>query len=680
MLARKVGLTALVLSFFSVAPSAVASTLTPFTIVTLPDTQNLSDTALFNNPVTGLPASLVGTGPGQEGLPANRITLFNAQTQWIASNQTSQNIQFVTHLGDIVQRATVEEFNRVLPVFARLDATTIPYSTVPGNHDYSPGGNGKQAGTPAATALANYVAAFGPDRYAGRDWYGGASPNGANSYQLFEANGRQYLHIGLEHNPNNVYNNNNALTWAQSVLNANPGVPTIISTHALIRDSLNPQGGNANINPSNPNAGQAIEGVNIYRDLIRNNDQIVFTFNGHYVDLPSSNPSSGERFEVTVNNAGRNVYTLLTDYQNYPNGSDGYLRNYIFDEANNKIHAVTYSPRDGANTVGLPTGGTPDPNRFFLASPSNPYVMPAGLPAVTSGTFQIDPSSSFAIDFDFASRLSNIAAPQAAPKASFTATGYQQNFDSMGDGTGASRFTSTEAPIGFRVFTLPGGNTTFTNATDISLLPASNPLASFTYTGYLGVNSTYGGTTPSLATNNNGLNAAFAATPLDRILATSPTGNAAAGIELQLRNNSGSALQNLFISYDIARLNAPATANELPGYQLFYSQDAGDTWTKILGLTPTLAGTTGVVVPNTIGVTNVSNFGFSLARSWGAGQDLYLRWIDDNADQTSPDQIIGLNNLSVAAAVPEPFTIVGTLLGGAAALRMRKRLKATNKL
>jgi hypothetical protein len=670
MLVRKLGLISLGLWFLSVVPSAMASTLTPFTIVTLPDTQNLSDPDLFFMPVSGLPS----------GLPANRIGLFEAQTQWIANNQASQNIRFVSHLGDITQDATVGEFDRVQPVFARLDATTIPYSTVPGNHDYSPGGNGKQAGTPAATALANYVAAFGPQRYAGDSWYGGASLNGANSYQYFEANGRRYLHIGLEHNPNNVYNNNNALVWAQSVLNANPGVPTIISTHALIRDSATPLGGNASTTPFNPNAGQANEGINIYRDLIRNNDQIVFTFNGHYHDLPSSNPADGERFEVTTNNAGRNVYTILSDYQDYPNGSDGFMRNYIFDEANNKIHAITYSPRDGANTAGLPTGGTPDPNRFFLASPSNPYVMPAGLPAVTSGTFQIDSSSSFTIDFDFASRLSNIAAPQAAPKASFTAAGYQQNFDSMGDGTGASLYASTEAPIGFRVLTIPGGNTTYTNATDISLLPASDPLSIYAYTGYLGVNSTYGGTTPSLANNNNGLNAAFAASPTDRILATAPTGNAAAGIELQLLNNSGNALRDLMISYDIVRLNAVATANELPGYQLFYSQDAGNTWTKVLGLTPTLAGTTGVVVPNTIGVTNVSNFGFSLARSWGAGQDLYLRWIDDNADQTSPDQIIGLNNLSVAAAVPEPFTIVGTLLGGAAALRMRKRLKVTNKL
>jgi hypothetical protein len=34
----------------------------------------------------------------------------------------------------------------------------------------------------------------------------------------------------------------------------------------------------------------------------------------------------------------------------------------------------------------------------------------------------------------------------------------------------------------------------------------------------------------------------------------------------------------------------------------------------------------------------------------------------------------------VAAAVPEPFTIIGTLVGGTAALRMRKKLKFTNRL
>jgi hypothetical protein len=43
--------------------------------------------------------------------------------------------------------------------------------------------------------------------------------------------------------------------------------------------------------------------------------------------------------------------------------------------------------------------------------------------------------------------------------------------------------------------------------------------------------------------------------------------------------------------------------------------------------------------------------------------------------------ILNVTSASTAAtAVPEPFTIVGTLIGGTAALKMRKRLKITNKL
>jgi hypothetical protein len=48
---------------------------------------------------------------------------------------------------------------------------------------------------------------------------------------------------------------------------------------------------------------------------------------------------------------------------------------------------------------------------------------------------------------------------------------------------------------------------------------------------------------------------------------------------------------------------------------------------------------------------------------------------------------IGFDNITLGAAipnsptsVPEPFTIVGTLIGAGTALRMRKRLKVTNKL
>jgi hypothetical protein len=43
---------------------------------------------------------------------------------------------------------------------------------------------------------------------------------------------------------------------------------------------------------------------------------------------------------------------------------------------------------------------------------------------------------------------------------------------------------------------------------------------------------------------------------------------------------------------------------------------------------------------------------------------------------------IGLTLLSNGAAtqVPEPFTIIGTIIGGTAALRMRKQLKSSKKV
>jgi hypothetical protein len=46
----------------------------------------------------------------------------------------------------------------------------------------------------------------------------------------------------------------------------------------------------------------------------------------------------------------------------------------------------------------------------------------------------------------------------------------------------------------------------------------------------------------------------------------------------------------------------------------------------------------------------------------------------------TPFSIAFAPTLSTPTAVPEPFTIIGTLIGGTAALRMRKKLKAINKL
>ena len=53
---------------------------------------------------------------------------------------------------------------------------------------------------------------------------------------------------------------------------------------------------------------------------------------------------------------------------------------------------------------------------------------------------------------------------------------------------------------------------------------------------------------------------------------------------------------------------------------------------------------------------------FTLPSARAVGSNLDVRWVDDNAVQTSPDQITGLNNVGVNV-VPEPSTGTALLLG-----------------
>jgi hypothetical protein len=96
-------------------------------------------------------------------------------------------------------------------------------------------------------------------------------------------------------------------------------------------------------------------------------------------------------------------------------------------------------------------------------------------------------------------------------------------------------------------------------------------------------------------------------------------------------------------------------------------------------LNPTIdAGAGGnVSVPNSVGITVVSPTTIQLSGTWTAGSTLELAWFDDNAESPSPDQLIGLNNVDIAAA-PEPSSVVYLTIGGAVLLLLasRRRLQA----
>lgn len=250
--------------------------------------------------------------------------------------------------------------------------------------------------------------------------------------------------------------------------------------------------------------------------------------------------------------------------------------------------------------------------------------------------------------------LALAAAPAQA--VNLTAGGYAQNFDSLGA-------AGTTPPTGWSVLT---GNAGTSNSTWTTTIAGNGSNSVATMVAASGALSAV--TTPS-GTNNNGFNAALsAAATANRVLATSPTTVSGAALQLVLTNTTGQSFSQLLVGFDTVRYTAASTANELPGYWLFYSLD-GSSWTNVQALNPTL-----VTVPNSVGVSSVSSQLVTLSAPVVEGESLWLRWVDDNARQTSPDQILGLNNVSIAA-VPEPTT-VGLLAAGLALGALVRRRKS----
>jgi len=268
---------------------------------------------------------------------------FKGQTQWIVDNRAKEHIVFVNQLGDLQQDGNLLrtdshqydpqvkellghinpahppendlQWERASSAMKILDDAGIPYAAVPGNHDYFHWDR--------KTLPVKYIKYFGPQRFAGKSWFGGYSPAnatfpaGMNMYQYFNAAGRKFLSIGLQFAPDA-----RDLGWAQKVINANPGLPTIISTHGYVT-----------------NKGFDKDRRNIWFDLVEKNPQIFMTLNGH---------ENGHNEITEKDDAGLDVFEILVDYQDlevpgFDHGG-GYMRLMRFEPDRNVIDIKSYSP------------------------------------------------------------------------------------------------------------------------------------------------------------------------------------------------------------------------------------------------------------------------------------------------------------------------------------------------
>lgn len=379
---------------FLVAPVAQAERCT---VAVISDTQNYADASLPQ--------------------PRGADTVIQ-QLQYIADTKAEKNTVFATHVGDIVQHGdgrfrtgpstnytywnTQFEWQTLDTAMSKLTAAGIRFGLALGNHDFDnyswyttgPGGiPGPGASRPLVGAT-SFLQYFGPNstHFAGKPWYY-AGPE-SNSYQKFECGTLKFISMSLEQEPRT-----STLRWAQEVIDANPGVPTMITTHEWMDPNFT-----GSIRRSNDKASYFAGTTHstpdkVWETFIYKNNQIFMVLAGHDFTGTPGQPgvSNGQIRRIDKNRAGNDVYQLVSDYQGNTvgpdglpgsaNGGAGWLRFMEFDTDTRQIFFYTYSTllnkyagRNGESTFGTP----PDASEFYLPFPGQLTAAPLVEPAATN--------------------------------------------------------------------------------------------------------------------------------------------------------------------------------------------------------------------------------------------------------------------------------------------------------
>ncbi len=309
-----------------------SASVAPFEIAVIPDTQNYVDYSHQR----------------VEGFAIDASELFIAQMQDIAARE---EVAFVVSVGDVWQHQTLDidpeharrGFENIAnPFFASVLAPTdqtrtveipkavegyriiagagIPFGVAPGNHDYDamwsaegfPPNLGKNPRELTMTpedlgllhigGLDNFRSVFGEagEFFRDKPWYVASYAGGADSAQIFSAGGYRFLHITLE-----MAADDNVLAWAASVIEDNPGLPTIITTHDYLdthgERRANPIVDLERIDPDHHNTADEV-----FRKLVAQHDQVFMVLCGHH---------HGQSRREDVNRFGHTVYQILADYQ-----------------------------------------------------------------------------------------------------------------------------------------------------------------------------------------------------------------------------------------------------------------------------------------------------------------------------------------------------------------------------
>lgn len=292
-------------------PSPPADTkISSFAIAVMPDTQFYARYATANG---NQYEKRFGSAP------------FAAQTKWIAANAKALNIPFTIHLGDVVDQVGQEPEWQVADAAMKfLEDAKLPYSILAGNHDVKNDvdyGVDPVGGTDATRTLSAepYLKWFGTERAKRQATFGARDASGFHEYHVFEAQGQKFMVLSLSWRVSDA-----GIAWARQVIAKNPTLPVILVNHQLL-----------NIAPDAVSPLETDYGKMLWEKLIRDNDQIFMTLNGHH---------HGAAHLTKTNDFGHKVEEMVVDYQMAYQGGNGLMRLYEFDLTHKQIKVLSFSP------------------------------------------------------------------------------------------------------------------------------------------------------------------------------------------------------------------------------------------------------------------------------------------------------------------------------------------------
>ena len=342
------------------------------TVGLLPGMAGCSDDPVGSTPDAGPSDGSPGEGSGTDvefmvvALPDTQYysdhypKIFEAQTQWIADNAKKEKIAFVTHLGDIVDNGpSLRQWKNAREAMDILDTAGVRYGTCLGNHDFQYGDNEYSYPSSLDSSCSStftdldcrakeYLDNFGPKRFTGRAWYGGASPSGQSSYQTFSVGTQDFLFLHLAVDPRVA-----EIAWAQTVLNKHPRAAVHLSTHRYMYDFR--------LVKTLPMPLNALLGGR-FVDLLHSKGQPLYfkdstSADTFFLNFIYENPNifmvhcghvDAEFRDVSKNKAGLPVHEILVDFQELsPKGGDGWMRLLTFNLTRGKVKVRTFSPTLG---------------------------------------------------------------------------------------------------------------------------------------------------------------------------------------------------------------------------------------------------------------------------------------------------------------------------------------------